>query len=83
MNPSARPVAKLHGRSFPQHVAALVTFSVLSVGFLVLSFFSVEMLSAVPIRWLVAGFLLLSSGLSAAWELRLLFLMRRGRTDPP
>lgn len=74
--------AKLHGRTFRQHGVALVVFSLLFVGFVVLALLSVDLPSATPIRWFVAGFLLLSSGLTAAWELRLVLLMRRGATDP-
>lgn len=80
---SASPAARLYGRTFPQHVAAFVTFSLLAVGFSVLAVLSVEYFAQAPIRWLLAGFLWLTAVLSAAWELRLLVLMRRGRTDPP
>lgn len=79
----ASPAARLNGLTFRQHVAAFVTFSLLTIGFSVLAVLSVEQLAQVPIRWLLAGFLMLSSVLFAAWELRVLFLLRRGRTDLP
>lgn len=78
----ASPAARLNGLTFRQHVAALVTFSLLTIGFSILAVLSVERFAQAPIRWLLAGFLLLSSVLFAAWELRVLILMRRGHTDP-
>ena len=80
---NASPAARLYGRTFRQHLAAFATFSLLIVGFVVLAVLNVDQLAQVPIRWLLAGFLLLTAVLSAAWELRLLVLMGRGRTDPP
>ena len=83
MDPSPRPMARLFGASLRYHVVAFVVFFLLFLGFVAFAISHFATGTASPLVWITGGLLLLSSGLSAAWEGRAVMLMRRGRTDPP
>jgi hypothetical protein len=68
---------KLYGWTFPVHAAFFSVFAVLSVGFVVLALVSASLFTYTPFQWAVMGFLTLSAGLSTAWELRAMWLMRK------
>jgi hypothetical protein len=74
-------LGKLYGWSFPVHVAFLSVFALLFIGFIVLAVMSAPVISFTRFQWVVVGVLTLSSGISAAWELRVVLLMRKARED--
>jgi hypothetical protein len=69
---------KLYGWTLPVHVVFLSLFVVLFVSFVVLAVVSASLFTYTPFQWVVMAFLTLSAGLSAAWELRVVYLMREG-----
>jgi len=73
--------AKLYGMTRRRHVVSLVVHAVLLLMFVALAVLSAMTARFGPVQWAVAGFLLLSSALWVAWEIRVLFLFRAGRVD--
>lgn len=72
---------KRYGLSLPVHVTLLSVYVLLFVGFFALAVITATFMTYTWFQWVVVGFLVLSSGLSAAWELRVVLLMQKAKKD--
>lgn len=67
-------------RTLRFHIAALVAFSLLLAGMVLLAVVTARVASYGPFQWAVVGFLLLGAALSVAWEVRMVRLLARSES---